>query len=189
VVTRDYSLELAESGPPCLTVWGGKITTYRKLAEEAVDMLRPVMAQRGVSMAGPWTVDAPLPGGDFGSLLGPLPTGELGLDRLCRLIRERHPWLPERVARRYASSYGTLFAVLVGTATSLADLGPEVAPDVFAAELAYLRDREWAQTAKDVLWRRSKLGLHLDEAQQQAVAAWLAAPTAAAPPAATVTAG
>ena len=68
------------------------------------------------------------------------------------------------------------------------DLGAEVAPDVFAAELAYLRDGEWAQTAKDVLWRRSKLGLHLDEAQQQAVADWLAAPAAAAPAAATVAA-
>jgi glycerol-3-phosphate dehydrogenase len=72
VVTRDYSLELTK-GPPCLTVWGGKITTYRKLAEEAVDMLRPVLSPQVARMAGPWTVDAPLPGGDFETLLGRSP--------------------------------------------------------------------------------------------------------------------
>jgi glycerol-3-phosphate dehydrogenase len=188
VVTRDYFLELVEQGPPCLTVWGGKITTYRKLAEEAVDRLQPVLSARVARMDGPWTVDAPLPGGDFASVLGPLPAGELGYDRLCSLIGEHHPWLPAELVRRYAASYGTLYTRIIGAATRLADLGPEVAPGVFAAELAYLRDVEWARTGDDILWRRSKLGLHLDAQQQQAVAAWLEGPVAASPsPAAVAT--
>ncbi|HZH07730.1 MAG TPA: glycerol-3-phosphate dehydrogenase C-terminal domain-containing protein, partial [Lautropia sp.] len=162
--------------------------TYRKLAEQAVDMLRPVLSPQVARMAGPWTVDAPLPGGDFETLLGPIPAGELGFDRLCSLIRERHPWLPERLARRYAASYGTRYALVVGEAKSLQDLGQEVAPDIFAAELVYLREQEWARTAKDVLWRRSKLGLHLDEFQQQAVADWLEDPAAATPAPASVAA-
>jgi len=189
VVTRDYSLELVSQGPPCLTVWGGKITTYRKLAEEAVDRLHPVLSPRVTRMDGPWTIDAPLPGGDFESLLGPLPEGELGFGRLCNLIHERHPWLPAQLVSRYAGSYGTLYQAVIGDAASLADLGAEVAPGVFAAELTYLRDKEWARTAKDVLWRRSKLGLHLDEQQQQAIAQWLGDPAAAAPPPAAVAAG
>jgi glycerol-3-phosphate dehydrogenase len=184
VVTRDYSLELMSDGPPCLTVWGGKITTYRKLAEEAVDLLQPLLAPLVPRLSGPWTVDAPLPGGDFPSLLGPLPVGELGFERLCRLIQERHPWLPAALVQRYAGSYGTRFSAIVGAATSLAGLGDEVAPGLFVAELDYLRRHEWAGTADDVLWRRSKLGLHLNQAQQRAVSDWLeranAAPAAAA---------
>jgi glycerol-3-phosphate dehydrogenase len=77
---------------------------------------------------------------------------------------------------------------VVGEAKSLQDMGQEVAPDIFAAELVYLRDQEWARTAKDVLWRRSKLGLHLDESQQQAVADWLEDPAAATPAPASVAA-
>ena len=172
-ITRDYSLELMADGPPCLTVWGGKITTYRKLAQEALDLLQPVLAPLVKSMGAPWTAAAPLPGGDFDALLGKQPAGELGFEALCKLIGQRHSWLPAPLVRRYASSYGTLYRCIVGGATSLADLGAEVAPGVFAAELAYLRDHEWAQTADDVLWRRSKLGLHLDQAQRRAVADWL----------------
>ena len=172
-VTRDYSLELTRDGPPCLTVWGGKITTYRKLAEEAVDLLRPVLAPLVRRMDGAWTVAAPLPGGDFDALLGGLGPGDLGLERLRALIRDRHPWLPAPLVRRYASSYGTRYRSIVGDARSLGDLGEEIAPGVHEAELAYLRDQEWARTADDVLWRRSKLGLHLDASQRQGVADWL----------------
>jgi glycerol-3-phosphate dehydrogenase len=185
VVTRDYSLELIREGPACLTVWGGKITTYRKLAEEAVDLLRPVLAPLVRRLDGAWTADAPLPGGDFAALLGGLPPGELGLERLRALIRERHPWLPPAIARRYASSYGTRYRDIVGEAMSLTGLGPEIAPNLHEAELVYLREREWARTADDVLWRRSKLGLHLDAAQREAVAAWLERAAAAPPLAAT----
>jgi glycerol-3-phosphate dehydrogenase len=172
-VTRDYSLEVAAAGPPLLTVWGGKITTYRKLAEEAVDRLHPALAPQVRAMGRPWTLDAPLPGGDFDALLGRRPAGQLGLDQLEALICSRHPWLPPALAARWARSYGTLFQAIVGQAASLQALGAEVAPGIFAAELSYLRNQEWARTAEDVLWRRSKLGLHLDEAGRQAVAAWL----------------
>jgi glycerol-3-phosphate dehydrogenase len=172
-VTRDYSLELTTQGPPLLTVWGGKITTYRKLAEEAVDRLHPVLAPQVDRMGPAWTFQAPLPGGDFDALLGRRPAGSLGLEEMTALIRKRHPWLPPAVAARWARSYGTRFAAIVGDAASPAGLGAEVAPGLFEAELAYLRDREWARTAADVLWRRSKLGLHLDEAGRRAVAAWL----------------
>nr|MBA3477056.1 glycerol-3-phosphate dehydrogenase [Lautropia sp.] len=144
--------------------------------EEAVDLLQPVLSPQVKHMSGPWTLDAPLPGGDFATLLGRLPAGELGLDRLCSLMRERHPWLSAPLVQRYAGSYGTLYTGIVGDARSLADLGEEVAPGVFAAELQYLCRNEWARTVDDVLWRRSKLGLHLDKAQQQAVADWLARP-------------
>ncbi len=172
-VTRDYSLELTRDGAPCLTVWGGKITTYRKLAEEAVDLLRPVLSPLVRRMGAAWTVAAPLPGGDFRAVLGSLPSGDLGLERLRALIRERHPWLPQALVRRYASSYGTRYRAIVGNAQSLPELGEEVAPDLYEAELVYLREQEWADAADDVLWRRSKLGLHYDASQQQAVAAWL----------------
>ena len=175
-VTRDYSLELMTDGPPCLTVWGGKITTYRKLAEEAVDLLHPVLSPLVQRMGEPWTVDAPLPGGDFDALLGGRAAGDLGFERLCLHIRRHHPWLPGPLVQRYAGSYGTRYASVIGAANSLQDLGAEVAPRVYAAELAYLRDHEWAHSADDVLWRRSKLGLHLDEAQRQAVADWFRAP-------------
>ncbi len=172
-VTRDYSLELSTQGPPLLTVWGGKITTYRKLAEEAVDRLHPVLAPQVDSMGPAWTFDAPLPGGDFDGLLPPRPAGSLGLAELTALILQRHAWLPPAIAARWARSYGTRFEAIVGGAASLDGLGTEVATGLFEAELAYLRDDEWARTADDVLWRRSKLGLHLDAAGRQAVAAWL----------------
>jgi len=175
-ITRDYSLELVTNdGPPCLTVWGGKITTYRKLAEEAVDLLHPVLSPRVQRMEGPWTIHAPLPGGDFRRLLGDRPAADLGFEQLCQHIHQAHAWLPDALVKRYARSYGTLFARVIGTAASVLDLGEEVAPGLYAAELTYLCDHEWARTADDVLWRRSKLGLHFDETQRQAVADWLAA--------------
>ena len=177
-ITRDYALELTTAGPPCLTVWGGKITTYRKLAEEALDLLQPALSPLVNRMGGPWTAVAPLPGGDFEALLGRQPAGDLGFEQLCNLVHARHPWLPAPLVRRYARSYGTLYRSVIGAATCLHDLGAEVAPGVFAAELAYLRDHEWARTAEDVLWRRSKLGLHLDQTQQRAVAEWLEGPLA-----------
>ena len=107
------------------------------------------------------------------ALLPRRPAGSLGLEELIGLILRRHAWLPPAIAARWARSYGTRFEAIVGSAASLDGLGAEIAAGLFEAELAYLRDREWARSADDVLWRRSKLGLHLDEAGRQAVATWL----------------
>jgi glycerol-3-phosphate dehydrogenase len=150
-VTRDYSLELdAPAGEaPLLSVFGGKITTFRKLAEQAVDTL----AQALHNGAPAWTVGAPLPGGD-------IPHADF--DRFLAGFRQQHDWLPAELAHRLARAYGTRATRVIGAARSVADLGRAFAPDLYEAELTYLRDTEWARSAQDVLWRRSKLGLHVE---------------------------
>ncbi|MDN7673255.1 glycerol-3-phosphate dehydrogenase [Burkholderia oklahomensis] len=148
-VTRDYRLEMDDgASAPLLSVFGGKITTFRKLAEEATDMLgRALGAARGA-----WTAGVPLPGGDIaGARFAPF----------AEAFAKRHPWLPAALARRYARAYGTRAERVIGRAKSLAELGAELAPGLHEAELRYLRDAEWATCADDVLWRRSKLGLHV----------------------------
>ncbi|WP_116139401.1 glycerol-3-phosphate dehydrogenase [Trinickia diaoshuihuensis] len=149
-VTRDYRLELdANPGEaPLLSVFGGKITTFRKLAEEAVDRLASVVPVA----KGAWTARAPLPGGDI---------AHAKFEPFAAKFAGEHPWLPADVARRYARAYGTRARKVLGGATSLAELGREFAPGLFERELRYLRDVEWARDAHDVLWRRSKIGLHL----------------------------
>ena len=163
-VTRDYSLELDVSAAPLLTVWGGKITTFRKLAEEAADLLAaPLGTTRGA-----WTRDAALPGGDFASWIGTAQRPDTDFLRFLQAVQLRHPELPESLARRLARAYGTrVDALLAG-----GELGAEVAPGLFEAELDYLHAHEWARNADDVLWRRSKLGLHFSAQQRDAVAAW-----------------
>lgn len=160
-VTRDYALELDDAGgaPPLLSVLGGKITTYRRLAGQALDKLRPHFPAAGPA----WTHAAPLPGGD---LL------DADFDRFFAALRARKPWLPAALARRYARAYGTRVDRLLGTAAALHDLGAEIGPDLYEAELEYLRRHEWAIDAEDVLWRRSKLGLHMPEAARRRVADW-----------------
>ncbi|MGF6600418.1 glycerol-3-phosphate dehydrogenase [Paraburkholderia sp. GAS448] len=151
-VTRDYRLELdAPAGEaPLLSVFGGKITTFRKLAEEAVDELA-----RALDLSAPgWTAGASLPGGDIANA---------NFERFAAQFQQQHAWLPPELARRYARSYGTRATQITGDAHSVADLGQAFAPGIYEAELRYLRDTEWACTAYDVLWRRSKLGLHLAE--------------------------
>ncbi|TAL94921.1 MAG: glycerol-3-phosphate dehydrogenase [Paraburkholderia sp.] len=149
-VTRDYRLELdAPPGQaPLLSVFGGKITTFRKLAEEAVDELSRVLE----APAPAWTAGAPLPGGDIANA---------GFERFAAQFQQQHAWLPADLAHRYARAYGTRAAYVVGHARGLDDLGHAFAPGLYEAELRYLRDTEWARCAHDVLWRRSKLGLHL----------------------------
>ncbi|MGQ9365034.1 glycerol-3-phosphate dehydrogenase [Azospirillum sp. ST 5-10] len=161
-VTRDYVLDLdaGEGRAPLLSIFGGKITTYRRLAEEAVEMLQKAMGRS----APRWTAAAPLPGGD-------LPDADFDrfLERLCA----RYPWLPAGMARRWARAYGTRVDRLLDGAASLADLGVRVAGDVYEAELNYAVAAEFVRGGDDFLWRRSKLGLHLDAAGRQAVAAWI----------------
>lgn len=168
--TRDYFLERDAAGPPLLSVYGGKITTYRKLAEQAVDWLAPALGSRAPA----WTAQAVLPGGDlFGD--HPDSRGVLEFDRWVAALEHRHPWLPAALALRYARAYGTRCERLLLGCARLQDLGQEVAPGLFEAELRYLMRHEWAAKANDVLWRRSKLGLHMSAAQAEQVQAWMAA--------------
>jgi glycerol-3-phosphate dehydrogenase len=162
-ITRDYALELDQNGAPLLSVWGGKITTCRKLAEEAADLLAaPLGAPRGA-----WTHGAPLPGGDLRRLAGPPQRPDTDFSRFEQALAQRHPGLPRSLVHRLARAYGA-------RAEGLLDggLGTVVAGDLHEAELLYLHRHEWARSSDDVLWRRSKLGLHLNAAQQAAVADW-----------------
>jgi glycerol-3-phosphate dehydrogenase len=169
-VTRDYKLELDTQGAPLLSVWGGKLTTYRALAEEAVGMLaRPLGIARG-----DWTATAPLPGGDLGKMVTASGDPMADFESFCALQAQRRPWLPAPLLRRYARAYGTRMERVLGSASSLAQLGEEIAPGLYAAEVDYLIDREWARTTEDILWRRSKLGLHLSADAGDRLAAWLA---------------
>jgi glycerol-3-phosphate dehydrogenase len=161
-VTRDYALELRRRPAPLLSVFGGKITTYRRLAEDAVDLLCPLLGTR----ADPWTVGARLPGGD-------VPEGSFAV--FLRTVERRYPWLPPRLHQRYAHAYGTRIERVLGTASGTTDLGVELLPGLYEREVEYLCREEFARTAEDVLWRRTKLGLHLPGADPAPLEDWLAA--------------
>jgi glycerol-3-phosphate dehydrogenase len=161
-VTRDYVLELEQQPAPLLSVFGGKITTYRRLAEDALDLLAGPLAVR----APPWTAQALLPGGD-------LPEGSFAV--FLRTVERRYPWLPAPVRLRCAHAYGTRLERVLGTAGRLAELGQELLPGLYEREVAYLCREEFAQSTEDILWRRSKLGLHLLRADLSPLERWLAA--------------
>ncbi len=161
-VTRDYALELDRHPAPLLTVFGGKITTYRKLAESAVDILAPELGSR----AAPWTAHALLPGGD-------LPRG--GYAGFLRSLERAHPWLPNTLRYRYAHAYGTRVTHILGGARSVADLGEELLPQLYEREADYLCRVELAQTAEDILWRRTRLGLRVGTATLDRLEQWLQA--------------
>jgi glycerol-3-phosphate dehydrogenase len=167
-VTRDYVLAL-DAGPdvaPLLNIYGGKITTYRRLAEAALTKLSHVF-----DIGPAWTAGAPLPGGDL--------KGKTIADFALRFSRE-HAFLPTSLANRLVAAYGTRAVDLVADARSLDDLGPRFGTDLTAAEVRYLMRFEWAQRAEDVLWRRSKLGLGLTRADAQRLAHFMAGATAGA---------
>ena len=169
-VTRDYRFELDRNGPALLSVFGGKITTFRKLAEEALDLIAPVLDNRH----GSWTEDACLPGGDvFGKI--PQNRSVLEFDQFVNRLQRQYAWLAPKVVARYARAYGTRIHTLLAQCTRLADMGEELAAGLYAAEVEYLRKHEWAASAKDILWRRSKLGLHLPSDTAVKLDAWLAA--------------
>jgi len=169
-VTRDYQLRLDEEGAPLLSVFGGKITTFRKLAEEALDLLGPLLGKSG----GAWTAEACLPGGDLYGL-APSARSVLEFDDYVRMQKHAYNWAPPALISRYARAYGTRMHQLLAGCGKIADLGREVLPGVFEAELRYLIRHEWARTAEDILWRRSKLGLHLPRDAAQTLDAWIAA--------------
>lgn len=150
-VTRDYVLSLDESGegPPALSVFGGKITTYRRLAEQVLARLARFLP----NLAPCWTDRFALPGGDFGAI---------GFDGFLRDFAQRRPFLKPETALRLASAYGTHADDLLGDAASLSDLGEFYGADLSRREVNYLVQTEWARTADDILWRRSKLGLRIE---------------------------
>jgi glycerol-3-phosphate dehydrogenase len=167
-VTRDYALELDTHNAtqaPLLSIWGGKITTFRKLAEEAADLLAAPLG----NARGAWTRGELLPGGNLTAWIGAAQRPDTDFARFAKVLAQRHAQLPPHVALRLARAYGSrVDRILART------LGAEVASGLYEAELHYLRDEEWARSADDVLWRRSKLGLHLDAAARQRVADWCA---------------
>jgi glycerol-3-phosphate dehydrogenase len=158
-ITRDYHLILDDKAAPLLTIYGGKITTYRRLAEAALARLSHYLPDTS-----PWTTHVPLPGGDF---------GHDGVDALMAEVHERWPFLSEFTAQRLVRAYGTRIDRILGTAKNFAELGPNFGADLTASEIHYLIKNEWARTADDILFRRSKLGLRLSKAQRDAVGAFM----------------
>jgi glycerol-3-phosphate dehydrogenase len=157
--TRDYVLKLDGDGEaPLLSVFGGKITTFRKLAEAALEKLQPFFP----AMGKPWTAAAHLPGGDFGH-------GEV--DQRIADLQRRYSFMPPRNIRRLFRAYGTLAGEVIGDARFAPDMGKSFGL-LSEREVDYLRRNEWAATADDILWRRSKLGLHLTASERQALEDW-----------------
>ncbi|HLT04574.1 MAG TPA: glycerol-3-phosphate dehydrogenase [Pseudomonas sp.] len=162
-VTRDYFLELhgGAGDAPLLSVFGGKLTTYRRLAEAALDLLKPWLPGMGPR----WTARAALPGGE--EMNDP--------QSLANELVTAAPWLPVELARRWAGSYGSRSWRLLDNTLALEDLGEHIGAGLYAREVDYLRDEEWARSAEDILWRRSKLGLFMTRAEQARLAALLEA--------------
>lgn len=161
--TRGYHLDLdvEAGGPPLLTIYGGKITTYRHLAAEAVALLQPHLPALS---GGDWTANAALPGGDF-----PM----TGLQDLTAALAGDYPFLDLDTVDRIARAYGTRARDWLRTARDQAALGVDFGHGLSEAEIRYLIAREWARSSDDILWRRTKLGLRLDAAQVARLDAWL----------------
>ncbi len=160
--TREYVLTVQnETSAPNINVYGGKLTTYRKLAESVLEKIGEVFEVRGES----WTADSALPGGDFS------PTGYA--DQVAKLSRE-YPFLKARHARRLVRLYGTLASKILGNAKEISDLGRPFGEDLYGAEVDYLVKNEWAVTSEDILWRRTKRGLRMRKDQIQALDKYLA---------------
>ena len=160
-VTRDYvfDLDTADGRAPLLSVYGGKLTTYRRLAEHAMSELRSSLRFDGRE----WTRGSILPGGD-------IPKGDF--EAFARAQAARYSYVPPKMIRRLCRAYGTRAEQVLGHAQGLQDLGEEFGPGLYEAELQFMRDKEWARSGADALWRRSKLGLRLSGAQQERVGAW-----------------
>lgn len=160
-VTRDYTLALSasEGQAPLLSVFGGKLTTYRKLAESAMTELKPFFPQ----MRGSWTASAPLPGGE----------GMTSVQALVDAVLARHGWLPVDIAKRWVLTYGSRVWRLLEGVQGPDDLGQSIGGGLFSREVDYLCAAEWAVSVDDILWRRTKLGLFTNAAEQQALADYL----------------
>lgn len=156
-VTRDYVLELDDSGPALLSVFGGKITTARHLAEDALAKIAPVIGIEARHV----TRDRPFPGGDTGDF-----------DTFLAAVRARFPFLGDQRSTRMAHAYGTQLWEMLDGVRAIADMGPEFGAGLTAVELGWMRTREWARTAADVLDRRSKLRLTADPETVAAIEAY-----------------
>jgi glycerol-3-phosphate dehydrogenase len=158
-VTRDYRIEVVESDqhPLVLSLFGGKLTTYRQLSETVMSKLQPLIG----GSARAWTQRSPLPGGE-------MPSGDF--DAFRSTVVERWPFLPEPVATRLARAYGTRIEKILGNAKAMQDLGQHFGAGLTQAEVDYLIAHEWARSAEDILWRRSKAGVHLSEAERRRLA-------------------
>lgn len=165
--TREYVLSLDENGPPCLNVFGGKITTYRKLAEQALAKL----ASSFPHAAGSWTAGVPLPGGNF-------PVD--GVERLIGSLCEQYSFLDRTWAKRLVRAYGLDARVMLGKARERAALGLDFGATLTETEVRWLMDHEFARRAEDIVWRRSKLGLRMQPEQIAALDAWMTDRKAAA---------
>ena len=166
--TREYVFELdvPGDGAPLLSIFGGKITTYRRLAEAALDRLGPFLRNVEGGLSKGWTGRTPLPGGDV---------AVDGLPALAADLLARFPFLAPPHAKRLARSYGTRANAILASANSMTGLGEHFGATLTGAEVRYLMDHEWARTAEDVVWRRSKLGLRLSESEIARLGAWMAA--------------
>jgi glycerol-3-phosphate dehydrogenase len=165
-VTRDYIFDIDPKAPsasnaPILSVFGGKITTYRKLAEHALDKLQPAFPK----MTSAWTAEAALPGGDI---------PDADFERWLGGFQQRFPFLSPALAQHYGRLYGTRAEALLDGAAGLADLGRHFGAMLYEREVAFLQRTEWAIAADDILDRRTKHGLHLNPEQRAAFDAWLA---------------
>lgn len=162
-ITRDYTLELEQDGQnaPLLSIFGGKLTTYRKLAEAAMNHLSPFFAQMQPS----WTADSYLPGA----------SAHFNRDQAQQQLMQQYPWLDDFTVDRWLTNYGERALQLVAGVEKQEQMGTDFGQGLTACELDYLVAHEFVQTAEDALWRRSKLGLYLSAEQQQAVAEYLKA--------------
>jgi len=163
-VTRDYVFDVTGgtgNEPVLLSIFGGKITTFRKLAEHAMEKLAPYTGRRDS-----WTANAPLPGAD-------MPNADPVTYEAALL--ERYHWLPASLARRYVGAYGTLLERFLSDAQSLADLGQDFGHGLYEREVRWLVEHEWACTVEDILWRRTRLGLHAGPETVQQLTQWLQA--------------
>ncbi len=154
--TREYVLDLVEQPVPCLSVFGGKITTYRSLAENAMEKIdryfdKPII---------PWTASRPLPGGDI---------PDADFESFLNSVMSKKPWLPKSLAWHYAKNYGTNVELICASAEKLDDLGQHFGDYLYQAEVDYLIHNEFATNAEDILWRRSKWGLKLNPEEQNRV--------------------
>ncbi|APO70977.1 glycerol-3-phosphate dehydrogenase 2 (plasmid) [Rhizobium gallicum] len=161
-VTRDYVFDLDETGgAPLLNVFGGKITTFRELAERGMQRLRHIFP----NMGGDWTEKAPLPGGE-------IPNADY--ETFANSLRDAYPWMPRKLVHHYGRLYGARTKNVIAGATGIQGLGRHFGGQLYEAEARYLVATEWAATAEDILYRRTKHYLHLSEAERAAFDEWFA---------------